>query len=222
MTWFVERQERTVFDLHELGIPEHPQRLVRVCVPQDGAIVLGSAQPETDIDLDVAASWDLDCVRRKSGGGAVLVQRGDLVWIDVMIPKGDPLWRDDVGTAFHWLGTVWKHALEQVGVEDVVVHEGAMITTHWSRQICFAGLGPGECLVEGRKVVGISQKRTREGAMFQCSVPLRFDLDCMLDVLTASDGDKQRMRVDVGGFVGTVDATPEAIEHAFLAAIQLV
>ena len=41
--------------------------------------------------------------------------------------------------------------------------------------VCFAGTGPGEVLVAGRKVVGISQRRTRAGARFQCSVPILWD-----------------------------------------------
>jgi hypothetical protein len=41
--------------------------------------------------------------------------------------------------------------------------------------VCFAGLAAGEVIVDGAKVVGISQRRTRAGARFQCSVPLRWD-----------------------------------------------
>jgi hypothetical protein len=41
--------------------------------------------------------------------------------------------------------------------------------------VCFAGLGPGEVTVDGRKAVGIAQRRTRAGSLFQCAVPLRWD-----------------------------------------------
>ncbi|MDQ3757058.1 MAG: hypothetical protein M3394_04340, partial [Actinomycetota bacterium] len=44
-----------------------------------------------------------------------------------------------------------------------------------SRQVCFAGLGPGEVSVGGRKVVGIAQRRTRFGALFQCAVHRTWD-----------------------------------------------
>ena len=40
--------------------------------------------------------------------------------------------------------------------------------------VCFAGIGPGEVLVGGRKVVGISQRRNRGGARFQCAALLRW------------------------------------------------
>ena len=41
--------------------------------------------------------------------------------------------------------------------------------------MCFAGIGPGEVTVDGRKVVGLAQRRTRAGALFQCAALLRWD-----------------------------------------------
>ena len=42
-----------------------------------------------------------------------------------------------------------------------------MVTTPWSDLVCFAGLGPGEVLLDGRKLVGLSQRRTRNGVRIQ-------------------------------------------------------
>ena len=36
---------------------------------------------------------------------------------------------------------------------------------------CFAGVGPGEVLVAGRKAVGVTQWRTREGALLSTLLP---------------------------------------------------
>ena len=38
----------------------------------------------------------MDVVRRRSGGGAVLVGAGEQVWVEVWIPRDDALWDDDV------------------------------------------------------------------------------------------------------------------------------
>ncbi len=35
--------------------------------------------------------------------------------------------------------------------------------------VCFAGLGSGEVTIGGAKAVGLSQRRTRTGARFQCT-----------------------------------------------------
>jgi lipoate-protein ligase A len=53
----------------------------------------------------------------------------------------------------------------------------------WSGRICFAGLGPGEVTVNGRKVVGVSQRRTRKGALFQTAALLRWDPGRLVDLL---------------------------------------
>jgi len=96
------------------------------------------------------------------------------VWVDVVLPAGDELWEDDVGRSFHWLGTAWVDALASLDI-DGAMHTGAMVCTPWCRQVCFAGIGSGEVTVDGRKVVGLSQRRTRAGALFHCAALLRWD-----------------------------------------------
>jgi lipoate-protein ligase A len=132
--------------------------------------VLGSTQPAVAED-EVA----IEVVRRRSGGGAVLVEPGAVVWVDVVVPRDDPLWDDDVGRAFWWLGEVWAAALRSLGAEEVEAYRGPMLPVPLARVVCFAGLGPGEVTVGGRKAVGMAQRRTRDGALFQCAVNLRWD-----------------------------------------------
>lgn len=147
-------------------------RRVDVLVPTVGAVVLGSTQaaPPTPAGIDV--------VRRRSGGGAVLVTPGDPLWVDVDVPVGDPLWSDDVGTSFRWLGAAWAEA-----IGGGVVHEGPFEPGRWGRTVCFAGRGPGEVLVDGAKVVGLAQRRTRAGARFQCAVLGAWDPGALIDVV---------------------------------------
>jgi hypothetical protein len=107
---------------------------------------------------------------------------GDALWVDLLIPAGDPLWRDDIGLATHWVGDVWASVLRRLGpvagdrfdlTIDARVHTAGMVRTAWSGRACFAGLGPGEVTVGGRKLVGISQRRVRAGARFQTVLLLR-------------------------------------------------
>ncbi|MBV8303336.1 MAG: lipoate--protein ligase family protein, partial [Acidimicrobiia bacterium] len=149
-------------------------RVVEVTAP---ALVLGSTQPAVAV-----ADRGIPVVRRRSGGGAVLVGPGELLWVEVLLPAGDRLWDDDVGRSFHWLGQVWVEALAAVGV-DSAWHHGPMICTPWCRAVCFAGTGPGEVVVDGRKVVGMAQRRTRAGALFQSAALLRWDPHAMVRLL---------------------------------------
>lgn len=198
--WIVELHQASVASLHSLGIPETPHRTLRICTPTDRALVLGRAQPETDVDPDALRREDLQLIRRQSGGGAVLVEPGDLVWFDVLIPAGDPLWHDDVGTAFYWLGDL---------LADVLggnMHRGALVANEWSRTVCFASLGPGEVTKNGKKIAGISQRRTRQGAWFQCSIPRRFDSRRIASLLRL-DADRRRTLISyLDAHVGTMPA----------------
>jgi lipoate---protein ligase len=163
----VEHRAGLAADLHRLDIPA--RRTVRWLTVDRPALVLGSTQPEPP-----AAT--VDVVRRRSGGAAVLLRPGWVAWADVVVPAGDPLWDDDVGVAPLWLGRCWAAALQRLGVDHVDVHTGAMIRPPLSRLVCFAGLGAGEVTAGGRKVVGISQRRTREAVLFQVAVLLRWDV----------------------------------------------
>jgi lipoate-protein ligase A len=162
--------------------------VLAVCEVVRPAVVLGSAQRDTAVDAGRVAAAGFDVVRRRSGGGAVLLEPGRLVWIDVTVPAGDPLWVDDVGRAFEWLGDAWAGVLRSLGVDEPDVHRGGLVKTQWSREVCFAGLGRGEVRVGGRKVVGLSQRRTRQAALFQCACLLQWDPAPLVDVLVWPDG----------------------------------
>jgi lipoate-protein ligase A len=195
--------------------------------PSTPALVLGSTQPEASVDEEACAAAGVDVVRRRSGGGAVLVEPGAVLWIDVIVPAGDPLWDDDVGRAVHWLGETWVLALAAVGVVGATVHRGGMVTTRWSRSVCFAGLGPGEVTLDGRKVVGISQRRTRAAARFQCVVLATWAPEAIVGLLRPP-ASPPRPTVDEAGATaddlataaaGVGAATLAALAPAFLAAL---
>jgi lipoate-protein ligase A len=159
-------------------------------------LVLGSSQADDVVDWERVRERGVEVVHRRSGGSAVLVEPGAAVWVDVTIPAGDRWWDHDVGRAFHWLGAAWAEVLIAGGVL-ARWHDGAMQRTPWSPWVCFAGLGPGEVTVGGRKVVGLSQRRTREGALFQCCAALRWEPERLLDLLALGDADRAQAAADI-------------------------
>ncbi|HVW31171.1 MAG TPA: hypothetical protein VHL53_01415, partial [Acidimicrobiia bacterium] len=76
---------------------------------------------------------------------------------------------------------------------------GALRTSAWSPRVCFAGLGPGEVTIAGRKVVGLAQRRTREGALFQCCALLRWEPQRLLALLALDDAARARGAAELAG-----------------------
>jgi lipoate---protein ligase len=185
--WTIEQHLGTAAE--HVAWPAPGGRTVRLLEVTRPVLLLGSSQPAGDADEAAAARTGVEVARRRSGGGAVLVAAGQALWWDVFIPATDPLWNADVGRAFHWLGQAFVEALRAAGLA-ATWHDGPMLHTAWSRRVCFAGLGPGEVLVDGRKAVGLSQRRTRATVLFQCCVMLRWDPGPLLDLLALEPAER--------------------------------
>jgi lipoate-protein ligase A len=153
------------------------------------ALVLGSTQDESVVDLESCRRSGVEVVRRRSGGGAVLLWPAEVTWIDVIVPAGAPGWSDDVHGPMVWLGAGLARAITRsTSIDDLVVHDAAMRTTQWSRLVCFDGLGAGEVLLGGRKLVGISQRRTRDAARLQCCWYSDYDPQRLVELLDPAAG----------------------------------
>ncbi len=199
-------------ELHGL-VPDFSGRQAWVMEVDAPALVLGSTQTAELLDPTAVAAAGLDVVKRRSGGGAVLVDR-DMLWVDLLIGRDDDLWRDDVGEAFGWVGDLWVDVLRSVGVDDAAVHTGALVAGEWGRTICFASLGPGEVRVGDAKVVGISQRRTRAGARFQCSVlcrPSEQSQSQLVDLFDLGPDDRAAARAALARHVAAVPVTRQEV-----------
>jgi lipoate---protein ligase len=216
--WVVERVAGSADQLHRLGLSDPSCRRLRWCRADGPALVLGSGQPEAHVDRAAAAALALPVVRRRSGGSAVVVGPRRVAWLDVVVPAGDPLWSDDVGVAPVWLGRAWVVALATLGAKGLGVHAGPMRRSPWSSYVCFAGTGAGEVGGPTGKVVGISQRRTRAAALFQCGVLLHWDPAEAVAALTV---DRQAANTALAESAGGLDVVlgrmpgPGELETAF-------
>ena len=189
-------------------------------------VVLGSGQRDLPGLASRASAVGLDVVRRRSGGGAVLLRPEGMMWVDLLIPRGDPLWDDDVGRSSSWLGAAWVDALAVVGVESDI-YQGAHTTGLTGRAVCFVSRAAGEVLCGDRKVIGISQRRDRSGARFQCAVLFGDDAATnsvapLVDLLRLEPQADALVEVEarVGGLPsGLGDPGPEELFDAFLGAL---
>ncbi len=187
-------------------------------------LVLGSAQRVSDINDRVAGALGIAVVKRRSGGGAVLLVPSEFVWLDLVVPVGDALWADDIGQAMVWVGDLWRRALGDLGLSGVVTDVSGGGDVRWARQVCFAGTGRGEVVVvagkvngnaggnDERKVVGVSQRRTRSTARFQSLCHLRW----RPELVAALVGSPRPLASELASRVATVTAPRRDIREALV------
>jgi lipoate-protein ligase A len=144
-------------------------------------IVLGSTQSIEFLVEDVGERYLIR--RRRGGGGLVLLRPGDL-WIDWWIPTSDQWHRNSVGDSARLAGEWWTSVLNEIGT-PWEVHRGPSNHPPTWRKACFATLGEGEVHREGRKLVGVTQWRVREGTLLSTAA-LAIDSTALLDEMTAA------------------------------------
>ncbi len=194
--WALEHRAASAAALHEPWPPpaRMGRRTLAACHVTDGpALVLGSSQHVEEADAAACTAAGVAVVRRQSGGGAVVVAPRAQVWIDAWVPAGDPLFDEDVVRAARWFGEVWAAALESLGVKTPAVHAGRLEAGEWGRMLCFAGMGPGEVSAGGRKVMGLSQRRSRHGARFHSLAVAHWDAGAVAGLLAVDEAVRAQM-----------------------------
>ena len=172
-------------------------------------LVLGSTQPAQVIDETARRRRDVSLARRRSGGGAVWLEPGAQLWLDAWIPRDDPLWHADVSVAAEWVGRWWVDALTGAGQSGFDVHTGRAAPGRWGELVCFGGRGPGEVFVGARKVVGLSQWRAREGALFSSCAYRRWDPAPLLALVRSDDPSHDMLTRDLPSVaVGLAELDP--------------
>jgi lipoate---protein ligase len=174
-----------------------PKRHAEVRLVDHPTVVLGSTQSKDIVNAPRASAVNAEVVRRRGGGGAVLLHPDDHLWIEAWIPRDDPLWDADVAAAATWVGDWWKAALSSLGARGSQVHEGRAVPGEHGALVCFSGKGPGELFKEDRKVMGLSQWRGREGALFHTCAYTHWDPRPLVDLLEVDPALKQTLVRDL-------------------------
>ncbi|MGH9122331.1 MAG: hypothetical protein ACRDYC_10370, partial [Acidimicrobiales bacterium] len=126
---------------------------------------------------------------------------------------------DDAGRATWWIGDAWWRAVADLGLPGppTSVWRGVMSRAPWSDLVCFAGRAPGELVSDAGKVVGISQRRSRAGALFQCGAALTWDPRLLLELLDIPEPDRDRAATDLATAASPLGAAGRRLlEEAFL------
>lgn len=196
-------------------------------------LILGSTQPDELVRRERAEADGIEVCRRRSGGGLVYLDPATDCWIDAIVPIHSPLWDDDVGRAFHWMGAAWVDVLDDaLGPSGpALLHRGGIRAAAGGgprapRSLwCFADLGHGELTIGGAKVVGLSQRRTRRSARLQSLVLGRWpgrrllpyvDLEVAADVTGSTEATLDPGAVLAGPPPGIRLPSPTVLAAAFV------
>jgi lipoate-protein ligase A len=164
--WRIVRHRGPASAHHQLAVDPVVARQVDIFELTEPALVLGSAQRPDVVDETAVAERELMVVRRRTGGGAVLLRPGAVVWIDLVLPADEPLVSLTPAEVAVGVGRRWAVALAGTG-QPTAVHTGEPDRGEVARLCCFAGLGVGEVTLGGAKAVGLAQRRSRSGTRVQ-------------------------------------------------------
>jgi len=125
-------------------------------------------------DVTIYAS-ERDLIRRWTGGGIVF--HGDDLTYSIVLRSSDPAFRESSMTIYEKIHRALADTLNGIGEQAVVAGGGdaggvfatnAAVTA--SGDNCFANPVPADVMVDGRKVAGAAQRRTRRGLLQQGSI----------------------------------------------------
>ena len=174
-------------------------------LPTSAAVVVGSAQRLAGLAVDGSA-----VVRRGTGGGAVLCDESYLM-LDVVLPRGDGRLLDDLAESYAWLAEALLASLAAAGARGLravapgEVRARSDTDRALGRLACFAGLGPYEIVdADGRKLVGLAQRRRRGAGLFQAALYLRGRREPLAELLPLEEGEREALRARLAE-VATLD-----------------
>ena len=187
-TGLVSDEVRDLYDYDELRCVT--QAIMIVAHVARSTLVLGGSQSVSVVNESTLSGTPL--CRRRGGGGLVLLRPADL-WVDWWIPRDDPRWSGDVHVSSVRAGRWWAEQLVHLVTGDIEVYAGPLDGDARHRDVCFAGRGPGEVMVNGRKAVGVTQWRIREGTLVSTVLHASGTSEVANYLVTVPDGLHQRL-----------------------------
>ncbi len=132
-------------------------------------IILGCSQQLNEVQIKLAEQYKLPWLRRKSGGGAVLVGPW-MLSVTIFIPYDHYIAKGSITKIFSWLEQNWLKVLNENNINCAGVDKTMIDQSKYSAKknqlewACYGSLSHGEIVCsQGHKLVGLAQIRKAGG-----------------------------------------------------------
>lgn len=150
-------------------------------------------QIDRDIDLSACRKRSVDIVRRPTGGKAVFHEH-DLTYAVVGREQSDGFPADILGT-YQMISRCLIRGLRELGIEANMAEDGRKLPEMSADAACFSAPSRYELLVQGKKICGSAQVRSRGAFLQHGSLLLDFDpLRASEILLPHQDGRDRQIR----------------------------
>ncbi len=147
------------------------------------AVSLGYFQDfNKEVNLDNCRSLGIDIVRRPTGGKAVLHENE--ITYSVVSSKDNPLFPDNILGTYKVISSCLVEALFSIGIDASIADSSYRQNgTNIMKSLCFSEPSRFELLVDGRKICGSAQVRTKNAFLQHGSLLLSFEPERAVQIL---------------------------------------
>lgn len=196
-----------------LSCDEKPQITLRFYGWARPTLSLGYFQSVNEIDIAECERRGFDWVRRPTGGRAVLHDH-ELTY-SVIAPI--ETLGESVAQSHEKISRALALGLEKLGLHAEFAQLRAPIKE--ARAACFAVPALVELTVQGRKIIGSAQVRTKKSLLQHGSIPITIDFDALAAVLKIKRSELLRRKAaglaEFLGYAPTLDALKDAVRRGF-------
>ena len=168
------------------------------------------SKPAESVDLYLAESRGVACVRRMTGGG-ILVHGGDLSY-SLVLPSSFAK-EHGVKGSYRLLCRFLMRLYEKMGFEARFAEEANLPETR--SDICLAGHEAYDIVIGGRKIGGNAQRHTRDAMLQHGSVPLFYDRELFEPLFPKASGFGESLSLKELGGDTSLESLRTMMKEAF-------